>query len=180
MLNVVGKIYAEILVDRVRRMTEGFIDDEQKGFKAGKWRVDQIFTLKQIGKKLREREKSRVYVGFIDLEKVYDKVNRKFLLQELRMYDVGCKLLIGIKSMYVDGSACVRVKEGEIEWSRINIWVRQGCIMSLWLFNVYMDGVGRREMRFVEDRRKWRLPGLLNTDDLVLCGESEGDGETVC
>ena len=32
-----------------------------------------------------------------------------------------------------------------------------------------------REVRFLEDGRKWRLPGLLYTDDLVLCGELEED-----
>ena len=36
------------------------------------------------------------------------------------MYDVGCKLLSGIKSMYVDNLASVRVKGGEIEWFRID------------------------------------------------------------
>ena len=35
--------------------------------------------------------------------------------------------------------------------------------------------MGRREMRFPEEGRKWRLPSLLYTDDLVLCGESEED-----
>ena len=46
--------------------------------------------------------KNVVYVGFIDLEKVYDRVNRKGLWQVLRMHDVGGKLLSGIKSIYVD------------------------------------------------------------------------------
>ena len=46
-------------------------------------------------------------MGFIDLEKGYDRVNREALWQVLRM----CKHLSGIKSMYVDSSACVRVKE---------------------------------------------------------------------
>ena len=36
-----------------------------------------------------EREKSRVYVSFIDLEKMYDRVNREALWQVLRMYDFG-------------------------------------------------------------------------------------------
>ena len=40
--------------------------------------VDQIFTLKQIGEKAREK-KCSVYVGFIDLEKAYDRVNREAL-----------------------------------------------------------------------------------------------------
>ena len=30
-------------------------------------------------------------------------------------------------------------------------------------------------LRFLEERREWGLPGLLYTDDLVLCGESEQD-----
>ena len=44
LLNVVGNIYADILVDRVRSVTGGSIDDEQRGFRAGRGYVDQIFT----------------------------------------------------------------------------------------------------------------------------------------
>ena len=51
LLSVVEKIYARILV---RKTTEGLIDDEQGGFRAGKGCVDQIFTPKQIGEKARE------------------------------------------------------------------------------------------------------------------------------
>ena len=56
-----------------------------------------------------------VYVGFIDLEKAYDRVNREALWQVLRKYDVGDRLLGEIKSMYVNSSACVRVKGDESE-----------------------------------------------------------------
>ena len=48
----------------------------------------------------KQERKIAVYVGFIDLEKAYDKVNRKSLWQVLRMYDVGNKLLNRIKSIY--------------------------------------------------------------------------------
>ena len=51
LLSVVGKIYADILVDRVRSVTGGLIDDEQGGFRAGRGYVDQIFTLIQIDEK---------------------------------------------------------------------------------------------------------------------------------
>ena len=60
------KIFAEILVDRVRRVTRGLTDNEKGGFRAGRGCVDHIFTLKQIGEKAREK-KRRVYVGFIGL-----------------------------------------------------------------------------------------------------------------
>ena len=36
----------------------------------------------------------------MDFEKAYDRVNREALWQVLRMYDVGGKLLNGIKSMH--------------------------------------------------------------------------------
>ena len=88
MLSVVGKIYAGILVDRVRRMTGSLIDDEQGSFRAGIGCVGQIFTLKQKGEKARKKKRI-VYVGFIDLEKAYDRVNREVFWQVLRMYDGG-------------------------------------------------------------------------------------------
>ena len=71
----------------------------------------------------------------------------------------------------------------ERERFKIDSVVRQDCIMSPWLFNIYVDammkevkmGMGRRGVRFQEVRREWRLPGLLYTDDLVLCGGLEED-----
>ena len=93
-----------------------------------------------------------MYVGFIDLEKAHDRVKREVLLQVLRKYDVGSKLLSGIKSMYIDSSTCVRVKGGESERFRIDNEVRQGCMMSPWLYNVYMDGV-MKEVKIGMGRR---------------------------
>ena len=34
-------------------------------------------------------------------------------------------------------------------------------------------------MRFLEEGREWRLPGLLHEDELVLCGELEEDLRTI-
>ena len=123
----------------------------------------------------KHERKNAVYAGFIDLDKAYDRVCRESLWQVLRMYDVGAKLLGGIKSMYVESLACVRVKGSVSKWFRIDSGVRQGCMMSPWLFHVYMDGAmkevkmgtERRGVRFIEEKRKWRLPALLYADDLA-------------
>ena len=48
-----------------------------------------------------------MYVGIMHLGKVCDMVSGEASWQVLRMYDVGGKLLGGIKSMYVDNLACV-------------------------------------------------------------------------
>ena len=73
----------------------GLIDDEEGGFRVGKGCVDQILTLKQIGEK--NGRKNVKYVGFMNFEKPYDRVNREALWRMLRMYDVDGKLLNGIK-----------------------------------------------------------------------------------
>ena len=69
---------------------------------------------------MRAREnKCRVYVGFMDLKKAYNRVNREALWEVLRMYNVGGKLLNGIRSVYVHSLACVRVKGCGSECFRI-------------------------------------------------------------
>ena len=110
-----------------------------------------------------------MYVGFIDLEKAYDIVNREALWQLLRMYDVGGKLLSETNSMYVDSSACVREKGGENERFRIDSGVRQGFIMSLWMFSLYMDAV-MKEVKMVMGRRGVISFGMGESGDyLVSC-----------
>ena len=54
--------------------------------------------------------KKQVYVGITDLEEVYDRVNNEVLWQVLQMYNMGNKLLNGIKSINIDSLPCVRVK----------------------------------------------------------------------
>ena len=61
----------------------------------------------------------------------------------LRVYGVGGKLSKAVKSFYVDSRACVRVGNDVSEWFPVNVRLRQGCVMSPWLFKVSMDGVVR-------------------------------------
>ena len=87
----------------------------------------------------------------------------------LRIYDGrGDKPFSVIKVMDVDSSACVRVKEGEIEQFRIDSGMTRVYHVSLavqciygWSEKKMKMEIGRRGVRFLEDGREWRLPGLL-------------------
>ena len=46
-----------------------------------------------------------------------------------------------MQSFYVDSRAYVRVGNDVSEWFLVNVGLRLGCVMSPWLFSVYMDGV---------------------------------------
>ena len=51
------------------------------------------------------------------------------------------KLLKAVQSFYVDIRACDWVGMDVSEWFPVNVGLRMGCVISLWLFNVCMDGV---------------------------------------
>ena len=53
------------------------------------------------------------------------------------------KLLTAVQCFYIDSTACVRMGNDMSEWFPVNIGLNQGCVMSSWLFSVYMDGVVR-------------------------------------
>ena len=45
--------------------------------------------------------------------------------------------------MLIYSMTCVQVGNDVREWFSVNVGLRQGCVMSPWLLNVYMDGVVR-------------------------------------
>ena len=181
LLSVVGKVYGRVLIKRIRVGTEDRICDEQGGFRRGRGCVDQVFAVRQVCEKYLGRNKE-VFWAFMDLEKAYDRIDREGLWAVLRMYGLGGRLLQGVKSFYVNSRSCVRVGSSVSEWFPVQVGLRQGCVMSPWLFNIYMDGVVRevnarvlgRGLSLVnEDGREWSLNQLLFADDTALVADSE-------
>ena len=98
------------------------------------------------------------------------------------VYGVGGKLLKAVQSFYVDSRACVRVGNDVSEWFPVNVGLRQGCVMSPWLFNVYKDGVVREvNVRVLgkglellsANGGRFEINQLLFADDASLVADSE-------
>ena len=85
-----------------------------------------------------------------DHGKAFHRVVRAKLWEILPRYNVSGPLLQAVKSLYRDHSECVRVGAGMSPWFDIRSGVKQGCAMSAWLFNLYLDsclqGVKQSEM----------------------------------
>ena len=64
--------------------------------------------------------------------------------QVLQIYAVGGKVLVDINRFVEHNSACVRVSEDVTCCFIVKNGLTQGCGMSLWLFNIYIDGVVRK------------------------------------
>ena len=59
---------------------------------------------------------------------------------QMLVYGVGEKLWKAVQYFYIDSRACVWVGNDVSEWFRVNVGLRQGCVMSPWLFNVCIYG----------------------------------------
>ncbi len=79
-------------------MTDSVLrEEEQCGFRVGRGCVDQVFAVRQVCEKYVAKGKD-VYWAFMDLEKVYDRVDRDAMWQVLRLYGVVGKLWKAVKS----------------------------------------------------------------------------------
>ena len=123
-----------------------------------------------------------MYFAFLDLEKAYNRVDLVAMWNVLILYGIGGRLLRGVKSLYVGSKACVRVGNEVSELFPVRVGLRQGCVMSLWLFNLYIDGVVRelnarvlgRGLKLVEWKDNgWELNQLLFADDTLVVADSE-------
>ena len=52
-------------------------------------------------------------------------------------------MLKAVQSFYVDSRACILLGMDVSECFPVNFGLKQGCVMSPWLFNIFMDGVVR-------------------------------------
>ncbi len=101
----------------------------------------------------------------------------------LKICGVGGQLLKGIQAFYRVANACVRIGGEFSESFSVKVGVRQGCVMSLWLFNIFMDGCMREmKCKVVKAGAKLRLNGEVWSvvtcpivDDTMLLAESEGN-----
>ena len=120
--------------------------------------------------------------AFMDSEKAYDTIDRHCMWQVPRVYGVRGKLLKDMPSIYAECIVCVRVRIDMSEWFPVNVRLRQGCVMSPWLFNVYMDGVvrevnarvlGKGLEQLSVNGGRFEINQLVFADDTALVADSE-------
>ena len=137
--------------------------DHQAGFSSC---LDQIAVLRIIVEQSLEW-KSSLYINFIDLEKVFDSVDRYSLWKIMRHYGIINKYLSVIKETY-QGMTC-RILHGGDMSERFNVktGVPQVCLLSLFLFLLAIDCVMRETTKGERNRIQWTLFDQLDDLDLA-------------
>ena len=103
----------------------------------------------------REHEYNQsVYLCLVDYSKAFDCVDHPVLWNTLREMGFPEHLIALMHNLYYNQIATVRTEQGETESFGIRFGVRQGCILSPKLFNLYAEKVMRQAGVIRRDRRR--------------------------
>ena len=148
------------------------LPDAPDGFRKGRGTREQIANICWVIKKARELHKN-IYFCFIDHTKSFDCVDHHKLwtiLQEMRIPD---HLICLLRHLYASQEAIVRTVHGKIDWFQIGKGVCQGCILSPYLFNLYVEYI-MLIARLDEAQAEIKIANNLRyADDTTLMAESE-------
>ena len=133
-----SKVTLKILQARLQQYVNYELPDVQAGFRKGRGTRDQIANIHWIIEKAREFQK-KIYFCFIDYAKAFDCVNHNKLWKILKEMRITDHLICLLRNLYAGQEATARTGHGTTDWFLIRKGVRQGCVLSLCLFNLYAE-----------------------------------------
>ena len=111
------------------------LEEAQAGFRKGRGTRDHIANIRWIMEKAREFQKN-IYFCFIDYAKAFDCVDNKTLWKILKEMGIPDHLTCLLRNLYAGQEGTARTGHKTTDWFQIRKGVRQGCILSPYLFNL--------------------------------------------
>jgi hypothetical protein len=170
-----SKILLKILNNRLRATTEAYIGNDQFGFRKGMGTREAIAVMRMLSERSIEHNQP-VYVCFVDYEKAFDRVDWPRLMEILRSLGVDWRDRRIITALYMGQTATVRTDHGEAGPCIIGRGVRQGCLLSPQLFNIYAEAMMKEAMEEVEDGVKVGghiIQAVRFADDQAMVADSK-------
>ena len=143
------------------------LPDVQAGFRKDRGARDQIANIRWIMEKAKEFQKN-IYFCFIDYAKAFDYVDHHKLWKILKEMGIPDHLTCLLRNLYAGQEATVRTGHRATDWFQIQKGVRQGCILSPCLFNLYAEYI-MRNAGSMKHKLEQRLLGEISiTSDMQM------------
>ena len=172
-MSQITKILLRIILKRIRSKLRTQISDQQFGFVPGKGTSNALFALRVLTENVLEVQKD-IFVCFVDYEKAFDKVKHANLFNMLNEAGIDGKDMRLMRNLYWKQKATVRVGDEESPSLEIRRGVRQGCVLSPELFNLYSEVIMRDLLEKDGIKAGGRnINNIRYADDTVLITDSE-------
>ena len=137
-----SKVMLKILQATLQQYVNREIPDVQAGFRERRGTRDKIANICWIFEKEIEFHKT-IYFCFIDYAKAFECVYHNKLWKILQEMGIPDHLTCLLRNLYAGQEATARTGHGTTDWFQIGKGVRQGCILSPCLFNLYSEYIMR-------------------------------------
>ena len=181
LLCVIGKLFTKVLNNRLVLWAErnNKIDDAQGAYRKGRSTIDHIFSLSAIIQKYLAKRGGRFYVAFVDFSAAFDSVPHSHLWYRLIQDGIHGRIINVIRSLYSNLKSCLKVPYGLTEYFACVVGTRQGCMISPFLFILYLNELVRllRDYQCPSIRIDNDFPDfsmLMYADDIALCNDTVG------
>nr|VZI39406.1 unnamed protein product [Spirometra erinaceieuropaei] len=130
LLNIAGKIFARILLNRLNNhLEQGLLPESQCGFRRHRGTTDMIFAARQLQKKCQEM-RTHLYSTFVDLTKAFDTVNRAGLWKIMQKFGCPERFTQMVRQLH-DGMMARVTDNGAVsEAFAVTNGVKQDCVLA--------------------------------------------------
>ena len=179
LLSCLGKLFAAILNQRLLRyaVEKNILRAEQLGFIQGNRTSDAHITLNTLIQSYCHKNNKKIFACFVDFKKAFDTIPRDVLFTKLLGQGITGKFFNILKTFYTNDNCCVKLGNKITETFQANQGVKQGCILSPLLFNIFISDLvpyfNREECEPLKINNSKTLCSLIWADDLVVLSESE-------
>ena len=149
------------------------------GFIKGGRTSDAHVILNNLIDEYCQKNNKYIYSCFVDFEKAFDAIPRDLLFKKLFNMGITGNFFNILEQLYIDDKASFKMQNYISKPFPTNQGVRQGCVLSPLLFNLYMADF-TEEINKCADKVKISddvdAGCILWADDILLLSESEGGG----
>ena len=168
-----GKLFNKILQKRLDKFckTQDLISPEQGSGKTGSRTCDHHLILRCLFDKYVKHQGKKLFTCFVDLRKAFDTVPRNKLFYTLvKEYNIGGRFLKILQQIYKGNKIFIKLADGLVEPFETTVGVKQGCVLSPILFNLYINKICSIFDQFCDPVKlnNQNLNCLLWADDLLL------------
>ena len=177
LMSCLGKLFLTVINNRLTEfcLHKGLLSPSQLGFVKGNRTSDPHIILNNILQKYCHKSNKRLYGCFVDFSKAFDSVPRDILLDKLKKHGINGNVFDIIQTIYLEDTVSIKIDNKHSPSFKTNVGVRQGCVLSPILFNLFLADLQPVLDQYGENvhiDENISTSCLLWADDILILSES--------